>query len=107
MARWTNKDHITVTDAEFRLIVKQMRGSMEDKATAAAYLVMVNGMTQKAAYDQVGSSAANVNGAIQKITIRHKEIMEVYGPRISGAALEIMNKALGVITGKESENAAS
>jgi hypothetical protein len=83
MARWNRNDHITLSDAEFRLIVKQMRGNMEDKATRAAYLVMVDGMSQKAAFEQCGSSAANVNGAIQKITIRHKEIMDVYTERFN------------------------
>jgi hypothetical protein len=83
MARWNKNDHITLSDAEFRLIVKQMRGKMEDKATAAAYLVMVNGLSQKDAFEQTGSSAANVNGAIQKITIRHKEIMDVYTERFN------------------------
>ena len=48
-----------MSDEEFLLIVKQMKGNVEEKSTAAARLVMVHGLTQRAAYLQTGSIASN------------------------------------------------
>lgn len=73
-----------MSDEEFLLVVKQMKGNVEEKSTAAARLVMVHGMTQRAAYLQTGSSASNVCGSVKRIRERHEEIISVYHARFTG-----------------------
>jgi hypothetical protein len=104
-------EYPTLTEAEFMLHAKWMRTSLDVKSTKGAYLVLVNGLTQKEAVEQTGSSAANVNESVQRVTVRHNEIMEIYGPRLKEKASDHINEILEMIgahsPAQEPQNAAS
>ncbi len=67
-----------ITDTEFRYHVECMRGNMQAPSTRAAYMVLVEGTSQKAAYEICGSSASNVSDAVRRIKQRHARMMEVF-----------------------------
>lgn len=105
------KEYPRLSEAEFMLHAKWMRTSLEVKATKGAYLVMVEGMTQKEAADISGSSQPNVNEAVQRTSRRHYELMEVYGARLGNTAHELLEDVLGTVANgewkAEVQNAAS
>lgn len=105
-------EYPTLTEAEFMLHAKWMRTSLDVKSTKGAYLVLVKGLTQKEAVEQTGSSPANVNESVQRVTTRHNDIMSVYGPRLQLRAGEYVHELLDMVAQletpiKEEENAAS
>lgn len=83
MAQYKRTPKIRLSETEFNYLIGQMCVDMSAKAVQAAYLVLVNGMSQKAAFEQAGSSASNVNGTVKRIIDRHLEIMDVYTERFN------------------------
>lgn len=98
------KEYPRLSEAEFLLHAKWMRTSLEVKATKGAYLVMVEGLTQKEAADISGSSQPNVNEAVQRTSRRHYELMEVYGERLGVTAQDILSSVLGTVSNGEWKN---
>jgi hypothetical protein len=106
------KEYPTLTEAEFLVHAKWMRTDLSVKSTKGAYLVLVEGLTQKVAAEQTGASPANVNDSVRRVTQRHNEFMEAYGPRLKEKATDHVKGILDLIaadhsTAQEEQNAAS
>lgn len=68
-----------MTDDQFKLLMKLIRGNSESPATRAAYLVLVEGKKQIESAKITGASPANVNDALMRYTQVHRQILEAYG----------------------------
>lgn len=105
------KEYPTLTEAEFLVHAKWMRTDLSVKSTKGAYLVLVEGLTQKVAAEQTGASPANVNDSVRRVTQRHNEFMEAYGPRMKEKGADHINEILEMIgapsPAQEEQNAAS
>ncbi|AFH14545.1 hypothetical protein LU11_gp014 [Pseudomonas phage Lu11] len=73
------KKHEQLTDAEFELVVKQMRAKRDAASIRAAYRVLVQDSPSYLAAKHEGSSDSNVCDTIKRILERHHENMAVYG----------------------------
>lgn len=73
------KKHEQMTDAEFELVVRQMRAKRDAASIRAAYRVLVNDSPAYLAAKHEGSSQSNVHETIKRILERHHENMAVYG----------------------------
>lgn len=68
-----------MTDDQFKLLMKLMRGNRESPATKAAYLVLVEGRKQIEAAKMTAASPANVHDAVTRYTQVHQQILDAYG----------------------------
>lgn len=68
-----------MTNDQFQLLVKLMRGNNESPATKAAQLVLVKGAKQAEAARATGASLANVHDAFLRYSLAHQQILQAYG----------------------------
>lgn len=73
------KKHEQMTDAEFELVVKQMRAKRDAASIRAAYRVLVQDSPAYLAAKHECSSQSNVHDTIKRILERHHENVAVYG----------------------------
>ncbi|MND85950.1 hypothetical protein D3C80_778950 [compost metagenome] len=73
------KKHEQMTDAEFELVVRQMRSKRDAASIRAAYRVLVQDSPAYLAAKHECSSQSNVHDTIKRILERHHENMAVYG----------------------------
>ncbi|WP_223508566.1 hypothetical protein [Pseudomonas sp. BF-RE-29] len=67
-----------MTNNQFKLLVKLIRGNSESPATKAAHLVLVEGVKQGKAAKITGASPSNVHDALVRYSHVHQQILEAY-----------------------------
>lgn len=90
-----------VTNDQFHLLVKLLRGNPESPATMAARLVLVDGSKQSQAAKQTGASPSNVHDAVERYRQAHRQILEVYDSE------DCNYLPRGVVYGDEARNPAA
>lgn len=71
-----------MTNEQFELIVKLIRGTPDSPATKAARMVLVEGIKQKEASDLSGSSPSNVKDAVVRYKQIHEQILNTYSAQL-------------------------
>jgi hypothetical protein len=94
-----------MTDDQFKLLMKLIRGNSESPATKAAYLVLVEGKKQVEAAKMTGASQSNVHDALMRYSQVHDQILDAYGLSVSTADCNYLPR--GVDLDGEERNPAS